>query len=378
MQSEKKPKVIISHYLMCSRLDNWLRLLWSNRRALDPKRIPQMLLITLMSLLLFPFALLEALLFAIPIKRTKLKKDPIFIIGHWRSGTTYLQNLLSRDAQFAWADPVSTVSLSNSILLRPLLRAGQKGALVDARPMDNMRYSIQLPMEETFALATISQLSIIHAVAFPYNFEQYLPSVFVEDMDKKHAREWRHKYSYILKKLTFIHRGRQLILKSPDNTGHLRELLELYPNACFVNIHRDPYVTLMSTVNMFKKQMDRLRLTRMPDFDLDEKLEDVFIGIFERMYRELFQLERQLPPGRIVSVDYSQVVINPAESLKLIYDTLGLSGYEQALPRFKEYIESQAGYVKNRFQLTPRLRDKINDKLGFYFEHYGYKTEDAQ
>ena len=129
----------LSHYLMGVRFDNWLGLLARARFRLAPERLPQALLISLMSLVLFPFALLEGAVCALPVAKTKPEKDPVFILGCWRSGTTYLQNLLTRDRQFAWADPVNTCMFSNSVLLGWLLRGGVAEGLKGARPMDNVQ-----------------------------------------------------------------------------------------------------------------------------------------------------------------------------------------------------------------------------------------------
>ncbi len=363
----------LSHYLMGVRFDNWLRLLARARFRLAPERLPQALLISLMSLVLFPFALLEGAVCALPVAKTKPEKDPVFILGCWRSGTTYLQNLLTRDRQFAWADPVNTCMFSNSVLLGWLLRGGVAEGLKGARPMDNVQYSLDLPMEETFAVANFTPYSIDHMTAFPSVYRWYLKPAFVADLSPAQRRRWERAYRYMVKKLTWLKGGRQLLFKSPDNTCRIRELLSMYPDARFVNIHRDPYTTVKSTIHMFTKQMELLRLTPLPALDdFEDEMENVIIGVFERMYRELFALEDQFLPGHFVSVSYEQFVRAPEEGLRQIYETLGLGGFDDALPAFRAFIESQKDYRKNSYDFPPRLRGKINRRLGFYFEHYGY------
>ncbi|MDD6262548.1 MAG: sulfotransferase [Clostridiales bacterium] len=370
-----KMRINFAHYLLGCRFDNWIRLLWQNKFRIAPSKIPMALCITAVSAVMFPVAMLEKLIYDRRIKRSAPIHDPVFIIGHWRSGTTYLQNILSRDPQFAWCDPVSTTTLSISQLLRKPLTKFESKVLKTARPMDNMIYRIDLPIEDTFGLATISPYSIIHMIAFPIYYRQYLPGAFVADLSPKALASWKRSYTYLINKLTWFYGGKQLMLKSPDNTAHIRQLLELYPDSSFVNIHRDPYTTVMSTIHMFKRQMDILRLSRLPDGDIDVILEDTIIYIFGRMYRELFELEPELPENRIISIAYEDLTRDPYTCLSDIYSRLELSGYEEALPRFREYIDAQKGYVKNTFTLNPRLREKINRELGFYFEHYGYEME---
>lgn len=47
-----------------------------------------------------PFAFLQKLLYGQRIKKTIISKDPVFILGHYRSGTTFLQKLMVSDNRF--------------------------------------------------------------------------------------------------------------------------------------------------------------------------------------------------------------------------------------------------------------------------------------
>lgn len=361
------------HYLLSCRLDNWLRLLAENHFHIEREQIPQALYITATSLLTAPFAAAESLLFDRRIRAQAMAKDPVFILGHWRSGTTYLQNLMSRDPQFGWADPVSTTAMPVSLVLRKLVTPAVKKGLVGARPMDNMHYGLDLPMEETFALLSVSDQSIIHMIAFPEHYEQYFTGAFVEDLPREKRAAWERTYDFVLRKLTYVNGGKQLLLKSPDNTAHLKELLGMYPDARFVNIHRDPYVTIQSTIHMFEVQMDLLRLSPLPAGDMTEIMEDAIVHIFGRMYRELFGLQGAIAANRFTELAYEDFVKAPVPALERIYGQLELDGFEAARPRFEAYAEGQKSYVKNRFEIPESLRRKINDNLGFYFEHYGYE-----
>ena len=127
-------------------------------------------------------------------------------------------------------------------------------------------------MEETFGVLTISPYSIIHMIAFPENYKKYIEGAFVSDLPVEELRKWERSYDYAVRKLTYIKKGKQLILKSPDNTARIRELWGMYPDARFINIHRDPYKTVRSTIHMFRTEMDSLRLTEEPD-NIDELIE---------------------------------------------------------------------------------------------------------
>lgn len=362
-----------SHYLLGCRFDNWLRLLKKDRFRILPERRYMATVIGLTSLALYPMALLEEAVFSPAIRREeKTMQDPIFVLGHWRSGTTYLQNLLSRDPQFAWTDPVNTVTYPYGKLLRRLMVSIQKRCLKDARPMDNLTYELDLPIEETFAVTTVCPHSIIHMIAFPWQYQDYIKAAFIDDLPEKDRQEWKKKYRRILCKFSAMKGAKRLILKSPDNTAKVATLMEMFPKAQYVNIYRDPYVTVKSTIHMFRKQMERIQLAPLPEGDLEVILEDAIVGIFKRMYTELFALMPKFKPGQFVEFKYEEFVKNPEDHLRLMYRKLDLDGYEEALPAFREYIEGQKNYVKNKFTISPRLQEKVERELGFYMEHYGY------
>ena len=82
-----------------------------------------------------------------------------------------------------------------------------------------------------------------------------------------------------------------------------------------------------------------------------------------------------MPPEDYIDIKYEDFCKDPEGYVKQIYDHLGIDGFEEAKPYFDAYLESQKNYQKNKFELTPELRDKINAKLGFYFAHYGYEMQ---
>jgi omega-hydroxy-beta-dihydromenaquinone-9 sulfotransferase len=284
--------------------------------------------------------------------------------------------VLSRDEQFGWFDPVNNIGLPYSLLLGKFIKGPIEKGIADGRPQDNVQYALDLPMEETYGVLSITPYSIIHMIAFPENYKKYMSGAFVEDLSPEELEKWKKSYDFAIHKLTYIKGGKQLLLKSPDNTARVRALWSMYPDARFINIHRDPYKTIRSTINMFLLEMNNLRLTDTPD-NLDELIEDTIIDIFERMYRELFELEPYFPKNRYIDIAYTDFCAAPLETLHDIYRQLEIPDFDAAAPRFQAYIDSQRGYQKNKFDISPRLVRKINDRLGFYMEHYGYEMREA-
>jgi len=76
-------------------------------------------------LLLEPFRLAEVFLYDGKIRRHELHHSPIFILGHWRSGTSHLQNLLRQDPNTTSATLYTSILADNFYIteswLKPVL-----------------------------------------------------------------------------------------------------------------------------------------------------------------------------------------------------------------------------------------------------------------
>ena len=370
---DKTPLINVGHVLLGCRFDVWLRLLWQNRFKIRPRSIPQALFQTLVSLLFFPFALLERLIFAWPIRRQKVEQ-PIFILGHWRSGTTYLQNLLSRDPALGWFDPLGATAFNNCLLLGWLLRPVMGGLLPTARPMDNMKYGFDLPMEEVFAIADTSPLAVDTLLSFPGNYQYYLDAAFVDELPPARRREWQRVYRYILKKQCWRCGGRQMLMKTPDATMRAAELYRLYPDAKFIHIHRHPYQVVRSTINMFTKLIHKMCLQQEP---APEFIEKMIVQTSGRIFAKVMADLEKLPPSQVIEVSYADFEREPLEWTRRIYEHLGIDGWQEAAPRFQQYIDSQRGYQKNSFDLPPSLRAAIDKACAPYFARYGYQMKES-
>jgi hypothetical protein len=143
-----------------------------------------------------------------------------------------------------------------------------------------------------------------------------------------------------------------LILKSPPHTARIRLLLSLFPDARFVHIHRNPYIVFSSTRHT-------IRVIR-PLYHFRERLaedeDDRLISVYTEMYDSYFEERELIQEGRLCEVGYEELGRQPVGVIGLIYESLGLPGFEEVRPRLESYLASIAGYRKNRHEVGP-----IND-----------------
>ena len=294
---------------------------------------------------------------------------PLFILGHYRSGTTHLHNLLALDPQFA-APTFFQVLNPHTFLTTERLAAPLADRLVVRRRFqDEVALGAGVPSEDEVALCTMTGLSPYMAWYFPRDGSGYGRYLTFGGVPDGEIARWKHALTTFLKKLTLKH-GRPLVLKSPPHTARIRLLLDLFPDARFVHIHRDPYDVFRSTRHMIRTVQPVFQLQASPPLDGD----DTILGVYAEMYDAYFEQRGLIPEGRLCDVGYEDLVREPLAVVGSIYRTLGLAGFEGVQARLETYLGSISDYRKNRLDDLPEpLRRRIAHEWGRSFDEWGYR-----
>ena len=240
----------VFHPLQGMTLGEWWALLRRHRFAIDLRHSPRALVQTAASVSNSAGARLERQRFGRRIDATPVQA-PLFILGHYRSGTTHLHNLLALDPQFAAPTFFQVLNPHTFLTTERFASPIVDRLIVRRRYQDEMALGAGVPSEDEFAVCAMTGLSPYLAWCFPCDgagYDRYL--TFREPTDGEIAR-WGAALTTFLKKLTLRH-GRPLVLKSPPHTARIRLLLGLFPDARFVHIRRDPYVVFRSTRHMIR------------------------------------------------------------------------------------------------------------------------------
>jgi hypothetical protein len=252
--SRKKEKVNVEEEIMAGyTLRNILRLLWQNRFRVDRKYFLRFLYGLGVSALLWPLRTLEWLITAPRIAATRIEKDPVFIIGYYRSGTTYLITLFSKDPNRAYVSNVEgylpTLFLGFPRLARWIINM----SIPESRPMDNVVMTPEEPTEEEYSIGAYEKYSIYNGFVWPRNFKLYSRYNSFDGLPDDLER-WKRRHHWFTRKLTASYHGKQIVYKNPTATFRIKHILQLYPNARFVHIYRNPYEVLSSNIRYHADQ----------------------------------------------------------------------------------------------------------------------------
>ena len=350
-------------------LPNFLRLLAQNRFHVSLRYLPRFTYCFTLSVIMAPFYLRERLQYDQRIEGTVISNPPLFILGHWRSGTTYLHNALSQDKSLGYFTTfqayLPAVFLSSEKLFKPLVSK----SIPKKRPMDNVEMNADFPQEDQYAIASFSPYSYYHGWCFPDLMEYYNNFVCMDNVSPKDVQRWKRIYLYLLKKITLKEQGKQLVLKNQDNMGKVNLLLDLFPDAKFVFLYRNPYALYYSMMKFMRIAIPRYCIQTPPPL---EDLEHSMMSLYARMTKKYIVDRRRIPEGNLIEVRYEDYLADPLQQLKAIYAMLGLNGYTKAKPAFVSYIASQDKITYDHYKLSETVKRKVNDRWGFALEEFGY------
>jgi hypothetical protein len=327
------------------------------------------LYLALASALRSPLAWLESARYGRAIRRQRIEPGPIFIVGHWRSGTTYLQNLMSEDPQFARVTLRHAAMPRDFLIFPTRLLTGLQEMLPQTRLMDNVPVSADAPWEEELALASFSRLSFYHVSFFPRAIEKiFREAVLFNDGEEELITQWQRQYVYFLKKVQLAQPGRRLLLKNPANTARISIVRRIFPQARFIHIHRDPYKVFASTVHLYLKAQEAWGLHQADR----NHIVDHVLASYPKLMDACFTQRSALGGHELVEVSFSDLQRDPLGTLGTIYRRLELDGYDAAVPRFAQHIESQRSYRKNVLSLSSWEREQVGRQWRRAFQELGY------
>lgn len=347
----------------------WTAALAENRFCVAPRSWLKASVSTVLSASTSAGRLTEELLVGRKVRETPVSQ-PIFVLGHWRSGTTHLQNLFSVDDRFAYPQFLDAMS-PHTFLTSGAIVSNTFGRMIPSTrfELDNIPFRAEAPYEDEFAVAIMTGLSPYLSWAFPENAAQYDRYLVLDDATPDELAEWKEAMVLFAQKISYKY-GKRLVFKSPTHTARIRLLLELFPDAKFVHIHRHPFSVYRSTKHLQSNSRQYFSMQRR-EYDDHERI----LSMYGKMYDAYFDQKRFIPAGSFTEVAYDDLEADPLGQLGRIYEELDLPDFSIARPAVERYIASLGTYEKGKHALLAEpVRREIVARWERTFDEWNYST----
>jgi hypothetical protein len=345
----------------------WLALIFRHRLRIHPIRWAMAFLITLITPFNSIMGAVQSLIYGRRIRETQLTAPPVFIIGHWRSGTTYLHELMSLDDRFGSPTTYECFAPMHCLLTEWFMTTFMFWLVPKQRPMDNMAASWTAPQEDEFALLTLNAPTPYFRMAFPNDPPPYMELLNMQGVAPADQSRFEQVLLYFARLITFRY-GKRLLFKSPPHTGRLETLTRLFPGAKFIHITRDPYAIFSSTRKLWESLDDVQGLQRPRHEHLDEYIYDCY----ERMYGGFFDQRKRVPADSVIDLKYEDLVQDPVGHVQALYERLSLGDFTPVREKLEQYVAGKKDYKTNRHELEPELKSTIRQRWAEYFARFGY------
>jgi len=291
---------------------------------------------------------------------------PIFVLGFWRSGTTFLHELLCCDSRFGFPSTYACLNPAHFLLSRRWV-VSQSDRQV-RRPMDDLRYSWGSPQEDEFALFLLGAPSAYEALVVPSLMQKPHWLLDLEQRPPEDREVWWKTFDYFLKLLT-LEQNKAMVLKSPTHGYRMRTLQRKFGRARYVVIERNPYEVFASNLRLWRTLTDKYALEQCSDLQLEQ-----FILSAYKVHQEKFceGMER-CEPDCIAELRYEDLVEDPLEQISRIYATLNLGDFAAVRPRLEQHLTRVSSHQRSRLRLSRSQKEKVDSVWGEMVQRRRYR-----
>jgi hypothetical protein len=330
--------------------------------SIEPKYYGRFVFTLVVSGILEILNLWERLAWRRKVRKTPPGKPPVFIIGFWRSGTTLLHNLLCSDEDAAYTTTFQNVfpniTLSQSWWLRPVTNL----VLPEERPFDNVHMDMNNPQEEEFALVNLLPSSFYNLFIFPEDFEKIIEKELLpETLTTEELERWKECYRGMTKKAMLNTGGTRFVSKNPINMVRMKLLKEMYPDAKFIFIYRNPYQVVESFYRFFLSIFPGIQLQSVPASFNRERM----VQFYTFMMDIYFADRAAIPPEDLIE-------IRMEEFMEEIYSKFNLGPFEKARENCAKHLQERGGNNHHAYEipdetylLVDRYASGIIERLGY-------------
>ena len=253
--------------------------------------------------------------------------EPVFIVGNFRSGTTFLHRLLTKDdssTSFAsWelylAPSVVGRKFYNWLMKVNYAIGNPARWVIDIfnRIVEKEAYMHKIGLTEVEEDGQVlfqiwSSFDLLAFFPFPDLIRNYIyyDQQIPEDVKKRDMRY----YSEIVKKHIFAHGGRRYISKNPSYSPKVKTLHQQFPDAKFINIVRNPLQVIPSSISLYSKHCHTYG-----DPESEYNLQETVIEYSKHWYLYPHQYLKNLPANQYIRVRYKDLVADPKKTIEEIY-----------------------------------------------------------
>ena len=229
--------------------------------------------------------------------------------------------------------------------------------LPEKRQVDNLKMAFDMPFEEEFAIGNLTEESMVCGYYFPQSLKNYFEKA-VLFQSKDAATKWQKKWLWFIKKVGWLNSHDYLLLKSPYNIARIEEILEIFPNAQFIHLHRNPIEVYASSKYLLEKSLPELALQKWDDQIVEKFVIDSYVSLMEKF----INTKKLILDNHLIEISYASLISDPMSVIDGIYKQFNLDLSDDAVMKIKRELDGYKNYKSNSFTVTNEERQQVKLK----------------
>ena len=234
--------------------------------------------------------------------------------------------------------------------------------------MDSMAMGTSRPQEDEFALCILGAPSPYRGIIFPKLFEKYRRYLRIADLPEAQQVHWKKILTGFLTKLS-MRSDKRIVLKSPTHSFRIKLLHDMFPDARFIYIKRNPYTVYKSTLHLWMTLLNQQGLQTVDPDIVEEYVKQTYIDLLNAVEQD----RKEIPADQFCEVSYEELIASPSQTMEKVYTTVKLDDFESVRDKFKRFEEQNRGYKTNRFTLEKEEIAELNRIWGDHITSQGYE-----
>jgi hypothetical protein len=297
-------------------------------------------------------------------------KKPIFILGFPRTGTTLLHNLLGQGSQaralklWQLEQPTPPIGPDTSED-DPRIKQTESGLEKTYKIVPHLRavhsFDAHMPEECVVLLRKIFTCPT-------YSIEAHVPSyhAWIQQADFVPVYQ---EYKKMLQLLMWKFPGKHVVLKSPLHLYFIDALLEVFPDACIIQTHRDIKTLAGSGCSLHGILRSLYNVSADPMTVGRDWLDTWETGI-----NRAVAARKELDADRIYDMDYKEFVSDPVKSIQKIYEQFEIEFDAETEASCKNYIANNPSgqHGKHSYSIADYgiQEEEIEQRFAEYITRY--------
>ena len=301
-------------------------------------------------------------------------RSPLFIATLPRSGSTFLHSLLAQDKRarvpLYWellqpAPPPQAETYTTDPRIAQVEEQAhrEQELFLGSRAMHVVNATF--PEECCYLLKNSFS-------AFDTTFWYHVPSYYQWLCEYDLTNTYRY-YKKQLQILSWRCPGEPFFLKNPGHLLGLDALLTVFPDACFVQIHRSPYQQVASLCSLQGKTQNALRHTPMTPNVIGQ----VALNRWLIPLQKAMKVRSEADKSHFVDIHYEDLLADPLATVAQLYDYFDLALNSETIGQMQRWLNDNPQhkhgkhkYTLEAFGLSPAL---IDEKLNDYIKEYNIR-----